>query len=35
MATATNRTDIYTRVTSHIVEELERGTRPWLKSWNL
>jgi antirestriction protein ArdC len=34
MATATNRTDIYTRVTSHIVEELERGTRPWLKPWN-
>jgi antirestriction protein ArdC len=34
MATATKRTDIYTRVTSHIVEELERGVRPWLKPWN-
>jgi antirestriction protein ArdC len=37
MTTATaksSRTDIYTRVTSHIIEELERGTRPWLKPWN-
>lgn len=35
MATATTtRTDVYTRVTSHIVEELERGVRPWLKPWN-
>ena len=30
----TTRTDIYTRVTSNIVEQLERGTRPWLKPWN-
>ena len=35
MATVTTtRTDVYTRVTSHIVEELERGVRPWLKPWN-
>jgi antirestriction protein ArdC len=35
MATATTtRTDVYTRVTSHIVSELERGVRPWLKPWN-
>jgi len=35
MATATTtRTDVYTRVTSHIIEELERGVRPWLKPWN-
>jgi antirestriction protein ArdC len=34
MATAINRVDLYTRVTSHIIEELERGTRPWLKPWN-
>lgn len=36
MATATKapRVDVYTRVTSRIVEELERGTRPWLKPWN-
>ena len=35
MSTATNntRTDIYTRVTSRIIEEFERGTRPWLESW--
>lgn len=32
--TKTERTDIYTRVTSHIVEELEHGVRPWLKPWN-
>ncbi len=31
---STTRTDIYTRVTSRIIEELERGTRPWLKPWN-
>ena len=30
----TSRVDVYTRVTSKIVEELERGTRPWLKPWN-
>ena len=36
MTTATNtkRMDVYDRVTSKIVEELERGTRPWLKPWN-
>lgn len=35
MTTArTNRVDIYTRITSHIVAELERGVRPWLKPWN-
>ena len=32
--TTKTRTDVYTRVTSKIVEELERGTRPWLKPWN-
>jgi len=32
--TTTTRTDIYTRITARIVEELERGTRPWLKPWN-
>ncbi|MCA9065799.1 MAG: DUF1738 domain-containing protein [Planctomycetaceae bacterium] len=35
MTTATTtRVDVYTRVTNRIVEELERGTRPWLKPWN-
>ena len=32
--TKATRTDVYTRVTSHIVAELERGVRPWLKPWN-
>jgi antirestriction protein ArdC len=26
--------DIYTRITNQIVSHLERGVRPWLKSWN-
>lgn len=26
--------DIYQRVTDHIVAELEKGVRPWLKPWN-
>ncbi len=30
----TNRVDVYTRVTNRIIEELEQGTRPWLKPWN-
>ncbi len=30
----TKRTDVYTRVTSRIIDELERGVRPWLKPWN-
>lgn len=34
MTTKTPRTDIYTRITSLIVEELERGVRPWLKPWH-
>lgn len=32
--TKTARLDVYTRVTNKIVEELEQGTRPWLKPWN-
>jgi antirestriction protein ArdC len=30
----TTRTDLYTRVTSTIVAELEKGVRPWLRPWN-
>ncbi len=26
--------DIYTRVTQRIIEQLEEGTRPWLKPWS-
>lgn len=28
------RGDVYERVTNRIVEELERGVRPWLQPWN-
>lgn len=28
------RADVYTRVTAAIVEQLERGTRPWAKPWS-
>jgi antirestriction protein ArdC len=34
MTTTTPRVDVYTRVTNRIVEELERGVRPWLRPWN-
>jgi len=30
----TERADIYTRVTSQIIAELDKGVRPWLKPWN-
>ncbi|MDB5342406.1 MAG: traC [Schlesneria sp.] len=30
----TVREDIYTRITNGIVEQLERGVRPWFKPWN-
>lgn len=26
--------DVYQRITGHIVNELEKGVRPWLKPWN-
>jgi antirestriction protein ArdC len=32
--TTTPRVDVYTRVTSLIVDSLERGVRPWFKPWN-
>lgn len=28
------REDVYQRITGHIVAELEKGVRPWLKPWN-
>jgi antirestriction protein ArdC len=28
------RTDVYQKITDHIVAELEKGVRPWLKPWN-
>ncbi|MFZ1005537.1 MAG: zincin-like metallopeptidase domain-containing protein [Candidatus Sulfotelmatobacter sp.] len=30
----TPRVDVYARVTSHIIAELELGVLPWLKPWN-
>jgi antirestriction protein ArdC len=30
----TNRHDVYTRITSQIVAQLEKGVRPWVKPWN-
>lgn len=29
-----NRIDVYSRVTNSIIEQLERGVRPWFKPWN-
>lgn len=29
----TDRTDLYTRITSRIIEQLEQGVRPWFKPW--
>jgi len=31
---ATMKSDIYSKITNHIVAELEKGVRPWLKPWN-
>lgn len=31
---AVSRTDVYARVTARIVEDLERGVRPWHKPWS-
>jgi antirestriction protein ArdC len=28
------RQDVYERITGHIIAELEKGVRPWLKPWN-
>ncbi len=36
MSTNTTRTriDVYSRVTDHIIADLEQGVRSWLKPWN-
>lgn len=31
---SSEKADLYTRITERIVEELEKGVRPWLKPWN-
>lgn len=30
----TDRQDVYSRITSQIVADLEKGVRPWVKPWN-
>ena len=30
-----DRADIYTRITDRIVEDLEKGVRPWMKPWSV
>lgn len=34
-STKTNRTDVYTRVTSRIIDSLEQGVRPWMRPWSV
>ena len=34
MSSTSVRVDLYTRITSQIVEQLEKGVRPWMKPWN-
>src|SRR3546814_10334519 len=33
-ARASNRQDVYSRVTDKIIADLEQGARPWVKPWN-
>ena len=33
-STATSRADLYSRVTEHVIADLEKGVRPWLKPWS-
>jgi len=34
MHDTTARQDVYTRITTQIVADLEKGVRPWMKPWN-
>ena len=34
VSTSAPRVDVYTRVTTRIVEQLEKGIRPWMQPWN-
>lgn len=34
MSTKTARTDVYTRLTDRIIEQLSQGVKPWLKPWD-
>lgn len=35
MKSENNRVDVYARITEKIVEDLERGVRPWMKPWSV
>lgn len=34
MTTTETRSDVYQRITDALVQQLEQGTRPWMKPWN-
>ncbi|SPF37801.1 conserved hypothetical protein [Candidatus Sulfotelmatobacter kueseliae] len=34
MQNTTERKDVYSRITTQIVEHLEKGVRPWIRPWN-
>ena len=34
MQNTTERKDVYSRITAQIVEQLEKGVRPWIRPWN-
>ena len=34
MQNTTERKDVYSRITTQIVEQLEKGVRPWIRPWN-
>ena len=34
MQNATERKDVYSRITAQIVDYLEKGVRPWIRPWN-
>src|SRR5215471_13401735 len=34
MQNTIERKDVYSRITAQIVEQLEKGVRPWLRPWN-
>lgn len=35
MTHQSTKQDIYTRVTTRILAELEKGVRPWIKPWSV
>ena len=35
MTNQSTKQDIYTRVTTRILAELEQGVRPWIKPWSV